>query len=195
MFLKTKLSEIIHKIQLRYFNATSMSGRATRLVQFHSGGDDYCPSLECEGLSENIGDNPADGFILAWRDDVKRVCKEGEKRIYSLLYDKETLKAKRDESTGEMTVAAEIHLKNDGEIVINNSFNLNITVIGVCNIKAANTNVESESVNIKSPVTNIGEGGQNIARLGDEVTVEITSGSSAGTYKGTITSAGVNTSI
>lgn len=34
-----------------------------------------------------------------------------------------------------------------------------------------------------------GEGGIGVARLGDEVTVEITSGSSAGTWKGTITSA------
>lgn len=34
-----------------------------------------------------------------------------------------------------------------------------------------------------------GEGGAGVARLGDEVTVEVTSGSSAGTWKGTITSA------
>ena len=218
MFLKIKLSEIFHNLQLRYFNTTSMSGRASKLVQFHSGGDDYCPSKECEGLGENIGGNPADGIILAWRDDVKRVSEEGEKRIYALAFDKETGKVKRDESTGEMIAAAEIHLKNDGQIIVNNSYDLNITVVGDCNLKAANTKVETmtatvnasesvnistataninatSSVNIVSPVTNIGDGGNAIARLGDEVEVEVESGSSAGTWKGKITSAGVNTSI
>ena len=53
----------------------------------------------------------------------------------------------------------------------------------------------STSVDVHSPVTNLGDGGQPIARLGDTVQVEVTSGSSAGTYNGTITSGGVNTSI
>lgn len=45
-------------------------------------------------------------------------------------------------------------------------------------------------VSIISQAVNLGgEGGQGVARLGDEVTVEVTSGSSAGTWKGTITSA------
>jgi len=210
MFLKIKLSEIFHNLQLRYFNTTSMSGRASKLVQFHSGGDDYCPSKECEGLGENIGGNPADGIVLAWRDDVRRVSEEGEKRIYSLLFDKETGKIVRNEETGEMIVAAEIHLKNDGIVVVNNRYDLNITVVGDCNLKAANIKAETQiatiktttvnlsatdKVNIDSPVTNIGTGGKGIARLGDEVEVEVTSGSSAGTYKGKIVSSGVNTSI
>lgn len=56
------------------------------------------------------------------------------------------------------------------------------------NIKCTQANVTaSESVNIDSPITNLGTGGNKIARLGDEVTV---SG-----VKGTITAAGVNTSI
>lgn len=203
MFAKIKLSEIFHNLQLRFFNTTSMSRRASKLVQFHSGGDDYCPTKECEGLGENIGGNPADGFILAWRDDVFRKSKEGEKRIYSILFDKETGKAVRDEETGEMVVASEIHLKNDGQIIINNRHDLNITVVGNCNLKAANTKIETQkaditatdSVNIISPLTNLGNGGNKIARLGDEIEVKITSGSSAGTYKGKITSAGTNTSI
>lgn len=62
------------------------------------------------------------------------------------------------------------------------------------NCKQANVTA-SESVNVDSPVTNLGVGGEKIARLGDEVEVEITSGSSSGTWTGTITSAGVNTSI
>ena len=96
MFSKIKILEIFNNIQLRFFNTTSMSGRASKLVQFHSGGDDYCPLKECEGLSENIGGNPADGFVLAWRDDVRRVSKDGEKRLYSVLVDPETGNAKRN---------------------------------------------------------------------------------------------------
>lgn len=203
MFLKIKLSEIFHNLQLRFFNTTSMSGRASKLVQFHSGGDDYCPSKECEGLGENIGGNPADGIVLAWRDDVRRKSEEGEKRIYSLLFDKETGKVVRDEETGEMIVAAEIHLKNDGEIIINNRYDLNITVVGDCNLKAANVNVETQkadvtatdSLNVHSPLSNLGDGGKGIARLDDEVEVYVQGGSSAGTWRGKIISSGVNTSI
>lgn len=203
MFLKVKLSEIFHNLQLRFFNTTSMSGRASKLVQFHSGGDDYCPSKECEGLGENIGGNPADGIVLAWRDDVRRKSEDGEKRIYSLLFDKETGKVVRDEETGEMIVAAELHLKNDGIVILNNRYDLNITVVGDCNLKSANVNVETQkaditatdSVNIHSPLTNLGDGGNKIARLDDEVEVYVQSGSSAGTWKGKIISSGVNTSI
>lgn len=210
MFSKIKLSEIFHNIQLRFFNTTSMSGRASKLVQFHSGGDDYCPSKECEGLGENIGGNPADGFILAWRDDVRRISEEGEKRLYSLLIDKETGQVVRNEETGEMIVAAELLFKNNGQILINcgkeatgEAPALNIIVVGDCNVEANNLNAKvqtanvkaSASVNIDSPLTNIGKSGKGIARLGDEVEVEVTSGSSAGTWKGKITSSGVNTSI
>jgi phage gp45-like len=66
----------------------------------------------------------------------------------------------------------------------------NVTI----NCSQANINA-SDSVNIDSPISNIGAGGNNIARLGDEVEVTVTGGSSAGTYTGTITSAGTNTSI
>jgi hypothetical protein len=218
MFLKTKISEIFHNLQLRFFNTTTMSGRASKLVQFHSGGDDYCPTKECEGLSDCVGNNPADGIVVAWRDDVKRTAAPGEKRFYSLLLDEDTGEPKRDTTTGEMLVAAEIHLKNDGNIVIKNASNgsseelpvLNITVVGDCNLEAENITAECEnatldcdkatitattSVDVLSPVTNLGEGGEKIARLGDEVTITIPSGSSAGTYTGTITSSGTNTSI
>lgn len=209
MFLKTKISEIFHNLQLRFFNTTTMTNRASKLVQFHSGGDDYCPSKECEGLSDCIGNNPADGVVFAWRDDVKRISGEGEKRIYSLLYENGV--PKRNSSTGEMVVAAEIHLKQSGEIVIKNASienpdtkpPLNITIVGNCNLKADNINAECDkatitattSVDVVSPVTNLGTDGEKIARLNDEVEVYVTSGSSAGTWKGKITSSGVNTSI
>ena len=51
------------------------------------------------------------------------------------------------------------------------------------------------SVGTVAPITNLGVGGNFIARLGDQVQITIPTGSSAGTYTGTITTAGVNTSI
>ena len=83
-----------------------MSGRASKLVQFHSGGDDFCPIPECEGLGDCIGGNPADGFVLAWRDDVTRKSKPGEKRIYAL---------KKDEETGEVVAVGEGKMNDNGE--------------------------------------------------------------------------------
>lgn len=53
----------------------------------------------------------------------------------------------------------------------------------------------SGNVNVNAAKVNLGEGGAQIARIGDTVQVVITGGSSAGTYNGTITSGGENTSI
>lgn len=69
---------------------------------------------------------------------------------------------------------SQISLKKSKDIEINSSGNVNITSSG----------------NI-----NLGEGGAKIARLGDSVEVEITSGSSTGVWTGTIASAGNNTSL
>ena len=107
----------------------------------------------------------------------------GEKRIYAV-------------NAEDGTVAGEVYLKNDGVIEINNAGDLKIVAYGnVSVITPGNVDVSAASVNVAASVVNLGEGGAGIARLGDEVTVEVTGGSSAGTYKGTITSAGVNTSI
>ena len=70
----------------------------------------------------------------------------------------------------------------------NGSFNLSVVEGGALVI-------ESPSVLIKSPITEIGTGGKAIARVGDSVEVNVTGGSSAGTWSGTITSGGVNKSI
>lgn len=51
------------------------------------------------------------------------------------------------------------------------------------------------NVIIDADKTDLGIGGNKIARLGDTVEVIVTGGSSAGTYSGTITSGGTNTSI
>lgn len=62
-------------------------------------------------------------------------------------------------------------------------------------ITESTININSSStVNINSPVVNLGGvGGKGVARLDDEVEVVITSGSSAGTYRGKITKASSTT--
>lgn len=138
MFLKIKIAEIFTNLQTRFFNTTSMSGRASKLVQFHSGGDDYCPLKECEGLGECIGGNPADGIIMAWRDDITRKAEPGEKRIYSI---------KKDEETGEILPVAEIHLKNDGSIIVSGGKDLNIVVLGNANLSVGGVlDIEAGSI-------------------------------------------------
>lgn len=138
MFLKIKIAEIFTKLQTRFFNTTSMTGRATKLVQFHSGGDDYCPLIECEGLSDCIGGNPADGVLFAWRDDVTRKSEPGEKRIYAI---------KKDEESGEILVSSEIHLKNDGSVIISGGKDLNIVVLGNANLSVGGAlDIEAGSI-------------------------------------------------
>ena len=160
----------------RFFKVTLFSRQVHNLVQFHSGGDDYNPPVNAEGLGGTIGENPANSIAFVWRDQILRKSRPGEKRIYSVNINEPD------------KVAAEIYLRNDGIIEITGGSDLNIVVNGNCNLKAA-------KVNIDAAQTNLGTGGAKIARLGDEVEVEITSGSSAGTYTGKITSSGVNTSI
>ena len=138
MFLKTKIAEIFTNIQTHFFATTTLKNRATKIIQYNSGGDDYCPCLNNEGLSECIGGNPADGVIFAWRDDVSRKSQQGEKRIYSVAIDPETLEPVLDDA-GNMTVAAEIYLKNDGTIEAAGSKDLNITVLGNANLSVTNT--------------------------------------------------------
>lgn len=59
----------------------------------------------------------------------------------------------------------------------------------VINCKTAEVNAET-SATVNSPAVNLGgEGGLGVARLGDAVEVNVTSGSSAGTWSGTITAA------
>ncbi len=176
MLQKIKILERFITGVNRFFKVTLFSRQVHNLVQFHSGGDDYNPPVNAEGLGGTIGENPANSIAFAWRDQILRKSRPGEKRIYSANVNEPD------------KVAAEIYLRNDGIIEITGGSDLNIIVNGNCNLKAA-------KVNIDAAQTNLGTGGAKIARLGDEVEVEITSGSSAGTYTGKITSSGVNTSI
>lgn len=173
MFQKIKILEIFTSLNLRSFKAKLLSMQISKLVQFHSGGDDYCPLLDCEGLGGSIGNTPANGFVFAWRDDVERKSNPGEKRIYAI---------KKDTGTGLVAVQGEIYLKNDGTIEVTGGKDLKIVVNGNADIKA-------QKVNIDATQTNLGVNGKKIVLDGDEVTVD------PGTHKGTVKSSAVNTSI
>ena len=90
---------------IRKFKTTLYGSDALYLEQFHSGGDDYNPPKNIKALSSFSGNNPRDGVIFLFRDDTERKSASGEKRIYAT-----------DE--GGSVVKAEIHLKNNGDIVI-----------------------------------------------------------------------------
>lgn len=138
MLLKAKITAAYNLIKDRFFQSNLFSRQAANLVQFHSGGDDYNPAINAEGLAGSIGDNPANGVIFAWRDDITRKSLAGEKRIYSV---------KVNEDTNETLTAAEIYLKNDGSIEISGAKDLNITIIGnaVFNV-SGDTNIDTSGV-------------------------------------------------
>lgn len=89
-----------------------------------------------------------------------------------------------------------IKIRNSGHVEIESAGELNVTIVGNVNITTTgDVNVEAENVNIDATVTNLGVGGQPIARVGDSVECVVGSGSSTGTWPGTITTGGDNTSI
>ena len=87
------------------------------------------------------------------------------------------------ESAGQINItsAAKVTIDVNGTIDITSSDKMNINVTGDVDLTA------SGNVNIDSPKVNLGVGGLQIARLGDAVVVD--------GVPGTITSAGINTSI
>lgn len=174
MFLKVQILERLLSGFNRYFKVNLFSRQTQNLVQFHSGGDDYNPPANVEGLGGSIGDSPSNGFIFGWRDSTERKCQPGEKRLYAVKSDG--------------SLAGEIYLKNDGIIEVNNPSDLKFVVNGnVSLITQGTADISASTVNISAGQTNLGEGGQPIARVGDSVVVN--------GVQGTITSGGSNTSI
>lgn len=90
---------------IRKFKTTLYGSDALYLEQFHSGGDDYNPPNNVKALSSFLGNNPRDGVIFLFRDDTERKSSPGEKRIYAT------------DAAGSV-IKAEIHIKNNGDIVI-----------------------------------------------------------------------------
>lgn len=72
----------------------------------------------------------------------------------------------------------------------------NLTVGGNCNIIATgNVEITCATCNVHADAVNLGDGGQPIARVGDEVEVVDENAQYGGTWKGKITKGGTNTSI
>ena len=95
----------------------------------------------------------------------------------------------KDIASGEVAIGnpltkSKIHFLADGKIRIEASNNADIEIITGGDVK-----VTANNVNIDAQKVNLGVGGNRIARLGDTVHVNTSTGD------GTITSAGENTSI
>lgn len=113
MFKISILDKLI-KNGLRCFKSELYKGQVSHFMQYHAGGEDYNPSAKIRAIGEFVNNNPANGVIIGYQDDVPRISLEGEKRIYAV--------------NGNDEVVAEIYLKNTGD--------LNITAFGNCNINA-----------------------------------------------------------
>lgn len=105
MIKKTKIITSFLKNFTRYFKVNFTQNQTSSALQYHSGGDDYNPPENTEALGGHIGDNPAHSIVFAYKDNVEKKSAPGEKRIYAT------------DETGE-NIMAEIHLKNNGDIVL-----------------------------------------------------------------------------
>lgn len=105
MFKKIQiLKRFINKLN-RVFQANILAKQTTNLIQYHSGGEDFNPPENIEAIGGYINDNPANGIVFAYKDSIERLSLQGEKRIYATSEDGKT-------------ITAEIHLKNNGDIII-----------------------------------------------------------------------------
>lgn len=90
----------------RFFKVNFRANTTRNALQYNSGGEDYNPPLNIEALGGYIYDNPAHGAVFAFKDNIERVSKPGEKRIYAT------------DEKGENIVSF-IHLTNTGDVIIN----------------------------------------------------------------------------
>lgn len=141
----------------RFFKVNFSVNETKNALQYNSGGDDYNPPLNIEGLGGFISDNPAHGAIFAYKDNIEKISQPGEKRIYAT------------DETGENVVSF-IHMKNNGDIIINASGNIilngeivhtgntsqtgNTTIAGTFTADVINANNGANGVLDKPKVTN-----------------------------------------
>lgn len=136
-----------------------------------------------------------EGRIFMGTSAVGRIAvEEGE----VVFYHPQTKSKTHYKANGDIdidTVNADVDEANHGNVNITtknvnitNSEKITVTSTGDVDLSAANVNIDAST-------TNLGSGGQAIARQGDAVEVTITGGSSSGTWSGTITAGGANTSI
>ena len=105
MIKKTKILNSITNGFNRIFKIKILQTQTVHAIQYNSGGDDYCPADNLEAITAHINNNPKNTAVFAYKDNVEKISKPGEKRIYAL----------NAEGT---KVMAEIHLMNNGDIVI-----------------------------------------------------------------------------
>ena len=173
----------------------SYNSKAENVEVWAPYGMSYNPPPNCLSLCVQIGEDQGNLVALPDRsqDRVKNLA-EGEVAFFNPLTQTRTI-YRADKSIeivsegGRTTTITEddvTTVQGDKSVTVDGE--MNITVTGDCNLTASN-------VNIDAATTNLGVGGNKIARLGDAVQVTVVGGSSAGVHSGTITSAGVNTSI
>lgn len=140
----------------------------------------------CEiSINAAVGDY---GLLIACRQDISKFKQTmqpseiGSRRMFSF-------------SDG-VFIPLSFNNRQAGVIVRNGESVLNILPESITmTTKTVTVNADSATVNASSVALG-GSGGAAIARIGDSVEVNVTSGSSAGTWSGTITSgSGVSTSI
>lgn len=129
----------------RYFKARLFSGQISNVLQYHSGGDDYCPESDCDAIVGEICNNPTHKFIYCWKDSTPRKAQTGEKRLYSVK---------------NGVVCTEIWLKNDGKIEIN-AKNAEINISETATVKCNSATIQAtQSITADAPFVNLGgEGG------------------------------------
>ena len=146
----------------------------------------HTPSLRPRGLAEGevVFYHPVTGSQIYFRNngDIDITINDGS-----------------DDASGgnaNITITKDLNITVSGDTAITIDGDASVSVGGNADIDVAgNTTLDTAQFDINSALTNIGSGGDKIARIGDSVEVTISSGSSAGTYPGTITSGGTNTSI
>lgn len=165
MLMKAQILERFVSGVNRFFKVNLYSRQTVQPVQFHSGGDDYNPPASCEGLAGTIGENPANSVVLAWRDNIERKSRPGEKRIYAV-------------NTTDGNVSAELFLRNDGVIEITGGSNLvivtggnvNLTSTGDTNISAANVVISASNATVNADAVNLGgDGGALVLTENSEI--------------------------
>lgn len=148
----------------------------------------------------SIADNNED-FLLKFHDNFVRFKKNGDSDIFISgssnleITNSATIKVGTDITA---TVGGNANIDISGSCAIKTGGDLNATVGGSTNLNSSgNVNITAPTVNITgnlfvSGTATLAGGGPGIARQGDpvEVTVNISGGSSAGSYTGTGTITG-----
>lgn len=98
-------------------------------VQYHSGNEDYCPTDNTNAIAGAISNNLASSVVYLYKDQIARIAKKGEKRIYST-----------DENGSQ--VVAEIFFKSNGKVLLKAISSIDIESDQAINLKSKTLKVE-----------------------------------------------------